>query len=65
MPHFGEEWVLDETQSSLYTFALLNLQSPRHPNDRQMEHTPKPVCEQEDVSVVESSGTHSQRSYSQ
>jgi hypothetical protein len=27
-----------------------------------MEHTPKPMCEQEDVSVVELSSTHRQKS---
>jgi hypothetical protein len=32
--------------------------------DKWYTHTPKPVCEHEDVSVMESRGTYRQRSYS-
>ena len=32
--------------------------------DKWYTHMPKPVCEEGDVSVVESSSTHRQRSYS-
>jgi hypothetical protein len=30
MPHSGEERIFNETRYSLYTFALLNMQSRRH-----------------------------------
>jgi len=39
MPHFGEEQIFNETRSSLYTFALLNMQSLKHWKRRQMVHT--------------------------
>ena len=65
-PHSGKQWVLNKTHWSWCTCALLNMQNPRQWNDRQMvyTHTPKPVCAQKDVSVVESSSTYTERSYS-
>jgi len=57
------EYVLRDDKVSQCTFAVLNMQSLRHWNDRQMSHThmPKPVYE---VGVVEQSSTHRQRSCS-
>ena len=63
MLYFGEEWILNETRWSLYTFALLNMQSPRHWNDRQRVrlHTPKQVYEQEEVTLLRNKADHIDR----
>jgi hypothetical protein len=39
MPCFAKEPIFNETRWSLFTFALLNMQSLRHWNHRQMVHT--------------------------
>jgi len=39
IPHFGEEWVLNETLSSLRTFMPINVTSGSNRSDRQMVHT--------------------------
>jgi len=56
----------NETRWSFCTFALLNMQSLRHWNYRQMVHThaQASVWRGRCYSVVESSSTHRQRSYS-
>ena len=36
MLNFGEEWILSEARLKFRTFALLNMQSPRHWNDRRL-----------------------------
>jgi len=52
-----------ETRQSLCTFALLNVQSLRHCNDRQMVHTymSKPVYEEGDVTVLWNQAEHTDR----
>jgi uncharacterized protein YpmB len=50
----------------MYAFALLNMQSLRHSNHRQMVHTHAQASVRRGRchSVVKSSSTHRQRSYS-
>ena len=55
----------NKMQISLCTLALLNIQSPRHWNNRQIvcthTHTPNPVCEHKGISVFWNRGVHTDR----
>jgi len=60
MPHFGEERIFNETRYSLYTFALLDIQSIET-TDKWCTHMPKPVYDEGDVTVLWNQAVHTDR----